>query len=65
MNNVVHLPGSVVDLGVRPIVRGPGKREVGLQIGRELIAEHGPGADQLDPVAGQDAQFLGRPRIGQ
>lgn len=65
MNNVVHLPGSVVDLGVGPVVGVREGGKVGLQIGRELIAEHGPGADQLGPVAAQDAQFLGWLRIGQ
>ncbi len=65
MNNVVHLPGSVVDLGVGPVVEVPEGGQVGLQIRRERIADHGPGADQLGPVADQDAQFSGRLRIGQ
>ena len=65
MNDVVHLRGSVVELGVGPVVEVQEGVQGGLQIRRERVADHGPGADQLGPVADQDARFSGRLRIGQ
>jgi hypothetical protein len=65
VTDVVHLRGSVVDLGGGPVVEVQERAQVGLQIRRERIADHGPGADQFGPVADQDAQFSGRLRIGQ
>ena len=55
MHNVVHLPRSVVDLGVGPIVEVQEGGKGGLQIGPELVAEHGLGAQQLGRVVGQEA----------